>query len=133
MMKDDTKYKSVGEYFMILPDHVRTKLNTLRTLIKKTCPEAEEVISYNMPAFRYHGILVYYAATKKHIGFYPANARLIELFKEELKEYETSKGTIRFPYENPLPLKLIRKIVELRMIENREKTKKTLPINLSSI
>jgi uncharacterized protein YdhG (YjbR/CyaY superfamily) len=106
---------------MILPEMVGTKLSEIRTLIKDSCPEAEEVISYNMPAFRYHGILVYYAAAKNHIGFYPANAKTIELFKEELEEYDTSKGTIRFPYNKPLPITIIKRIVEFRIAENREK------------
>jgi uncharacterized protein YdhG (YjbR/CyaY superfamily) len=80
------------------------------------------VISYNMPAFRFHGILLYFAAHKQHIGFYPGNADVVELFKSDLVNYQTSKGTIRFSVDMPLPLRVIKKIVRLRVKQNLEKS-----------
>ena len=80
-----------------------------------------EIISYNMPAFRYYGILVYYAAHKNHIGFYPANTEVLEIFKNKLSAYKTSKGTIQFPYEVDLPISLIKNIVIFRSEQNIHK------------
>jgi len=122
-MKDNSKFKTVDDYFYILPVTTKEKLQELRSIIRETCPDAVEVISYNMPAYKYHGILVYYAAQKNHIGFYPANSTLIDLFQEDLQEFETSKGTIRFPYNKPLPESLIKEILKFRMSENFEKAK----------
>jgi uncharacterized protein YdhG (YjbR/CyaY superfamily) len=118
-MKDTNKFKSVDDYFYILPESTREKLHELRTIIKETCPDATELISYNMPAFKYHGILVYYAAHKNHIGFYPANPEINTLFKDELNAYKTSKGAVQFPYDKTLPVDLIKKMVQYRMNENR--------------
>lgn len=91
---------------------------------------AEEVISYKMPAFRFKGMLVYFAAFKNHIGFYPTNSG-IEVFKDELDRYKSSKGAVQFPLDKPLPLDLIRRIVEFRVKENitKEETKRTLSKN----
>jgi len=117
------KFKTVDEYFSNVSIKGFGPLETLRNTIKEVVPEAEEVISYNMPAFKLNGILVYYAAHREHIGFYPANASLIGIFKNELSGYETSKGTIKFPLDKPLPIGLIKKIVRYRVKENLEKQK----------
>lgn len=118
------KFQTVDEYISSLPAESRGPLEKLRKAIKQAAPKAEEVISYNMPAFKYHGMLVYYAAFKSHIGFYPANASLISKeFKKELASYETSKGTIRFPLGTLIPLTLIKSIVRLRAKQNLEKAK----------
>ena len=93
----------------------------MRLIIKQTVPPAEEIISYNMPAFKFHGILLYYASHKEHIGFYPGNSKLIIQLKDELKDFETSKGTIKFQINKPLPIDLIKKIVEQRANENLER------------
>jgi len=114
-------YLTVDEYFSALPEKAKGNMIKIRTTIKEVIPEAEEIISYNMPAFRFHGILLYYAAHKAHIGFYPGNAGFIITFREELKGFATSKGTIQFPLEKELPLELIKKIAVLRAKENLEK------------
>jgi len=121
-----TKFSTVEEYFSSLPKNVKIQMQGLRNIIIEEAPQAEEVISYNMPAFKLNRILLYYAAHKEHIGLYPGNAKLIELFKDELKDYNTSKGTIQFPFDKPLPVSLIRKIVRYRVKENllKAKTKK---------
>lgn len=115
-----SKFKTVEEYLSAFPKNVRVILEQLRNTIRKAAPGAEEVISYNMPAFRQNGILVYYAAWKEHIGFYPT-ASGIAVFKKELAAYDSSKGAVQFPMDKPLPSELITKIVKFRLKENLEK------------
>ncbi|MBS3945632.1 MAG: DUF1801 domain-containing protein [Melioribacter sp.] len=117
------KFTDVEEYLSVFPEEIIELLQTLRTAIKEAAPEAEEVISYNMPAYRYHGILVYFAAYKNHIGFYPGSSLINEVFKKDLVKYKTSKGTIQFPLDQQLPIKLIQKIVRFRVMYNLDKTK----------
>jgi uncharacterized protein YdhG (YjbR/CyaY superfamily) len=117
------KFKSVDEYFSTLPQEKKKFLKELRDTIKDATPEAEELISYNMPAFKYHGILVYYMAHSNHLGFYPGNKAVNEVFKNELTAYKTSKGTIQLPFNNPIPKRLIKNIVKFRMKENLNKSK----------
>jgi uncharacterized protein YdhG (YjbR/CyaY superfamily) len=114
------KFKSVDEYFNTVPENVRPLLEKLRKTILKAAPGAEEVISYQMPALRLHGMLVFYAAWKEHIGFYPASAGM-KNFEKELTPYKRSKGTIQFPLNEPLPLDLITRIVKYRVEENKAK------------
>ena len=121
-----TKFKTVDEYLSALPSKVKKLMKDMRLAIKQSAPDAEEVISYNMPAIKLHGIVVYYAAHTKHIGFYPGNSVTNEVFKNELKKYETSKGTVKFPFEKPLPIPLIKKIVKYRVNENLLKAKAKL-------
>ena len=116
-----TIFKTIGEYISAFPPEAGYMLEKIRKIIKEVEPEAEEVISYNMPAFKFHGILVYFAAHKHHIGFYPASSKVIEFFKSDLENYETSKGTIRFPFGKPLPVRLIKKIIHYRVIGNLER------------
>jgi uncharacterized protein YdhG (YjbR/CyaY superfamily) len=80
-------------------------------------PRAEEVISYGMPGYKYHGMLVYFAAFKNHCSFFPGSSRIIKMY-DELKEYKTSKGSIQFTIDKPLPVSLVKKIVKARMREN---------------
>jgi len=115
-----TKFKSIDDYFAAFPAGTKAILKELRKTIKTAAPAAEEVISYNMPALKQNGILVYYAAYKAHIGFYPTPSA-IEAFKKELSKYESSKGAVRFPLDQPLPLSLITRIVKFRVKLNREK------------
>jgi uncharacterized protein YdhG (YjbR/CyaY superfamily) len=122
------KFKTVDEYFSAVPDEARHILEDIRSAIKQVVPGAEELISYNMPAFKFHKILVYYAAHKEHIGFYPANANAIVIFKDELKNFETSKGTIKFPLDKKLPIKLIKTIVKFRAKENQERSERKMKI-----
>ena len=121
-MKKTTPAKTIDEYLAALPDDARTTLEKLRKLIKATAPKAEEVISYQMPAFKYHGMLVFFAAFKDHSSLFPGSS-VIEAHKEELKAYETSKGTIRFPKDKPIPMALVRKLVKARMIANEKAAK----------
>ena len=118
------KFSSQDEYFSVFPETTRKLLEQIRSLIKETVPEAEETISYNMPAFRFHGILLYYAGYKGHIGFYPGDAKTLTVFEDQIKGFETSKGTIRFPLNKKLPLPLIKKIVKYRAAANLEKAKR---------
>ncbi|HYM20755.1 MAG TPA: DUF1801 domain-containing protein [Candidatus Kapabacteria bacterium] len=122
-MNASTKFKTVDEYFSTLAPKQKKLLTELRTTIRKAAPKAEEVISYNMPAIRQGGVLVYYAAYEKHIGFYPTASPIIA-FKKELAGYEVSRGTVRFPIDEPIPNALVTKIVKFRVKEVSEKTKK---------
>ncbi len=114
------RFKTIKEYFSYQTPEKRRKLEEMRQIIKKLIPDAEEIISYQMPAFRYHGRgLVYYAVWKDHIGFYPYTSKVI-LSKKELAKYEFSKGTIKFPINKPIPVALVRKVVKFRMKQNEE-------------
>jgi uncharacterized protein YdhG (YjbR/CyaY superfamily) len=117
-----TKYATVDEYLSALPSSTKALMQEVRNTIKKAAPEAEELISYNMPAFRLNGMLVWYAAYKGHIGFYPKNSG-ITAFKKELSGYKGAKGSVQFPLNKPMPLDLIRKIVSFRVQENLERPK----------
>lgn len=114
--------KTTDEYLMTLQEDERKIMQTIRDTIKKAVPQAKEVISYQMPAFKCYGVLVYYAYCKTHIGFYPTPSG-IEAFKSELAGYDCSKGTVRFPLDKPLPLKLIRDIALFRYHEDLGKGK----------
>ena len=119
-MRARLKSKTVADYFSSLPKHERSALEELRKIIKEVVPQAEEVISYNIPAFKLNGILVWYAAYENHIGLYPT-ASPIKIFKDELTGYKTSKGAIQFPIEKTIPKTLIKNIVKLRVKEDIEK------------
>ena len=114
------QFKTIDEYINTFPDDVRTILNELRQTIKEVAPEAEETINYQIPTITLHGNLVHFAAFKNHIGFYPAPSGM-EAFKKELSAYKGAKGSVQFPVDQPLPLPLIRKIVEYRVKENLER------------
>jgi uncharacterized protein YdhG (YjbR/CyaY superfamily) len=109
---------NIDRYIKPFPPAVRVKLKTVRSLIKRLAPGAEEAVKYGIPTFVLNGNLVHFAAFKDHLGFYPASSG-IAAFKNELKKYDTAKGTVRFPFDQPLPLSLIKKIVKFRINENR--------------
>ena len=111
---------TIDEYIAGFPQDIQEILNELRAVIKAASPDAEEKISYQMPAYSLNGNLVYFAAYKDHVGFYPTSSG-IEYFKEELAGFQISKGTIRFPLGKPLPLDLICHMVDFRVRENMEK------------
>jgi uncharacterized protein YdhG (YjbR/CyaY superfamily) len=116
--------KNVDEYLSAVPEPARSTLNTMRAVIRSAVPrEATETISYGMPAFKHNGVLVWLAAFKDHCSFFPT-ASVIEAFKEELKDYPTSKGTIQFPTEKPLPVALVKKLVKARVAQNEGKKKR---------
>ena len=113
-------FKTIDEYIAAFPKNIQNILEELRQVIMDSAPNAEEAISYQMPTFKLNGNLVWFAAFKKHIGFYPKPSA-IEAFRKELTDYEVSKGTIRFPLEKPIPFDLVRKIVKYRVRQNLEK------------
>jgi uncharacterized protein YdhG (YjbR/CyaY superfamily) len=116
--------KNIDEYLDDLPDKkVRIMLENLRKSIRSVAPHADEVISYSMPGFKYHGSLVYFAAFKNHCSFFPGNSSLIAKMETELKPYRTAKGTIQFTVDEPLPASLVKKIVRARIKENLERQK----------
>jgi uncharacterized protein YdhG (YjbR/CyaY superfamily) len=119
-MEPKKESKTVDEYIAAFPENVKSILQELRQVIRSAAPEAQEVISYKMPAFKLNGLLLWFAAFKNHIGFFP-KASAIEAFEKELSGYEVSKGTIRFPLDKPIPFDLVRKIVKYRLKENLSK------------
>ena len=117
--------KGVDEYLTRVPEPARSTLNRIRAVIRSAVPpETTEALSYGMPAFQYKGPLVAYAAFSNHCSFFPMNASLIEAFQDELKDFPTSKGTIRFPVDKPLPAALVKKLVKARIAENEQKKKR---------
>ena len=117
--------KNIDEYIASFPQDVQLRLKKIRNAVKKAAPLAVELISYQMPAYKYHGVLVYFAGYKNHIGFY-ATPTGHAAFKKELSVYKEGKGSVQFPHNQPLPLALISRIVKFRMMGNmeREKAKK---------
>ena len=113
-------FKDIDSYISEQAVDVRDRLEQIRQVVKTSAPKAEEVISYGMPAFKYHGMLVYFAAFKNHIGFYALPSGN-EAFQKELSAYKQGKGSIQFPLDKPIPLTLIKKIVKFRVKENIEK------------
>jgi uncharacterized protein YdhG (YjbR/CyaY superfamily) len=116
--KPGTKIKTIDDYLAALSDDKRAALEKLRKTIRSAAPKAEECISYQIPAFRLNGMLVGFGATANHCAFYPMSSSTVAAHKDELKDYETSKGTIRFQPDKPLPSALVRKLVKARIAEN---------------
>jgi uncharacterized protein YdhG (YjbR/CyaY superfamily) len=125
-----TDFKSVDEYIASQPDAVQGTLGIVRRTIRKAVPGAEEVISYNIPTYKLHGeAVLYFAGWKQHYSLYPAGGRLVAAFKDELASYKISKGTIRFPLSEPVPVKLIERIAKFRAKEGADRGKaKTVPL-----
>jgi Uncharacterized conserved protein len=115
-----TAFTSPDEYIASFTPDIQQKLQSIRSLIKELVPEATEKISYAMPAFVLHGNLVFYAAFKNHIGFYPSGSG-IQAFEHEFTGLKWSKGAVQFPLDKPIPYDLISRIVKFRAAENREK------------
>lgn len=108
-----TDFKSVDQYIASHPKDVQTVLQRVRGTIRKALPKAEEVISYQIPTYKQQGAyVVYFAGWKQHFSLYPANDHLVAAFKDELAPYKISKGTIRFPLSQPVPVKLIERIAK---------------------
>ena len=112
---------TISAYLKALPADQRAALTRVRKAILGACPDAEEVISYGMPAFKWNGMLLYMAASKSHCAVYGAISRVVAADKAFYAKYVTSKGTLRFTPEKPLPLALIRKLVKGRMAENAKR------------
>lgn len=117
-------YKSVDEYIASQPEAVQSLLELVRSTIRKAVPGAEETISYNIPAYKLHsGPILYFAGWKQHYSLYPANDRLVTALKDDLRAYKISRGTIRFPLSEPVPVKLIERIAKFREKEAAEREK----------
>jgi uncharacterized protein YdhG (YjbR/CyaY superfamily) len=115
-------FTTVDEYISLQPSSVKAGLELLRKTIKTAAPGAEEMISYQMPAYKLHGMLAFFSAAKKHYGFYPTASPILA-FREKLKPYKTSKGAVRFPLDEPIPVKLVSEMVKWKARENQEKNK----------
>lgn len=122
---DDAKQAptTIDEYIAQFPEDVQERLQTMRATIHAAAPDATEAIAYGMPTFRFNGNLVHFGAFKSHIGFYPTPNGLDE-FKERLAVYKGAKGSVQFPFDQPLPLDLVTDIVKFRLAENSQKKKK---------
>jgi uncharacterized protein YdhG (YjbR/CyaY superfamily) len=123
-----TDFKTVDEYVAAQPEAVRARLKRVRTTVRKALKGADEVISYQIPAYKLGGrVVLYFAGWKQHYSLYPAGERLVAAFKDQLASYTVTKGTIRFPFSEPVPDKLIERIAKFRAEEaaQREKSKRT--------
>jgi uncharacterized protein YdhG (YjbR/CyaY superfamily) len=120
MKKSKVAPPTVDAYIAASDSHLQKPLKQIREAIKTAAPDAEEVISYQMPAYKQNGMLVFFAGYKYHIGFYPT-ASGIENFKNVIAKYKWSKGAIQFPLDKPLPISLIKKIVKYKLKENEGK------------
>lgn len=115
--------KDTDDYLASVPEEARATLEKLRGTIKAAAPKATERISWGMPTFYYHGPLVGFAAFKSHCSFFPMGHSVIATYKDELKPYETAKGTIRFQVDKPLPVALVKKLVKARVKENEARVR----------
>jgi uncharacterized protein YdhG (YjbR/CyaY superfamily) len=116
------KPNKIDEYIYRFPEEVQKRLEQVWQTIKNAVPEAEELISYQMPAYKLNGILVWFAANKEHIGFYP-KAEAISVFKDDLLAYKCTKGTVQFPHTQPIPYDIIKMIIKARVKKNEERAK----------
>jgi uncharacterized protein YdhG (YjbR/CyaY superfamily) len=116
-----SKPNSVDEYIQIRPDQVATYLRQLRAIIKSVVPDADEVISYGLPSYKYHGMLLSFWAAKNHYALYGRTGTLTTKLQDQLAWYDISKWTIRFGYDKPIPTELISMIVQTRVQENLSK------------
>jgi uncharacterized protein YdhG (YjbR/CyaY superfamily) len=121
------EFKSVDEYIAAQPEGLRGVLKRVRGSIRNAVPDAEELISYKIPAYKLRGrSMLYFAAWKHHYSLYPATAHVVAAFKDDLAPYEISKGTIRFPLSRPVPVKLIERIARFRAKEVAERRRATI-------
>jgi uncharacterized protein YdhG (YjbR/CyaY superfamily) len=120
MDSDKVRFTTIDGYIALFPAETQKELQQVRATIQAAAPDAQEKISYQMPAFAQKGILVYFAARKDYLGFYPTSSG-ISAFKQELSGYESSKGAVRFPLDRPIPLDWSTKIVKFRLAENLKK------------
>ncbi|SDL46730.1 Uncharacterized conserved protein YdhG, YjbR/CyaY-like superfamily, DUF1801 family [Pedobacter sp. ok626] len=120
MPAEKTKFTTVEKYIDSFPENIQFLLEVIRETIKESAPDAEEVISYNIPAFKFHGMLIFYSAYKNHITISIPPSKVYEVFKAELSAYKVSKSAIQLPLNKQLPLKLIKEMTEFRLKENLE-------------
>ena len=112
--------ETVDQYIAAFPADVKKRMQQLRKTIKAGAPKADELISYQMPGYKYFGMLVYFAGYKNHIGFYPGAGGVLEFYKE-LSSFKSAKGSVQFPHDRPIPYDIISKIVKFRVKQNKEK------------
>ena len=123
--KGNAAPKTVDEYLAGVPEPARTTLSKIRAVIRSIAPaEATEVISYRIPMFKYKGMLMGFAAFSNHCSLFPGSLSAMQAFKDELRDFDTSKGTIRFPVDKPPPAALVKKLVKARIEENERKSKR---------
>jgi uncharacterized protein YdhG (YjbR/CyaY superfamily) len=115
------KFATIDEYIATFPETIQARLQEMREIIREAAPDAEEAISYQMPTFKLHSILVHFAGWQHHVGLY-ALPSAHEAFKADLAAYKHAKGSVQFPHDRPLPRALIQKMVRFRVKENIEKT-----------
>lgn len=120
-----TDYKTADDYIAAQPEAVRPLLNDVRATLRKALPKAEEVISYQLPAYKIDGIaVIFFSGWKQHWSLYPASPGIVAGLKKELADYEVEKGTIRFPLAQPVPKKLVAAIAKIRAAEAAEEAEK---------
>ena len=117
------KHESVDAYLADVPPKERAVLKEIRAAVKDVVPDAEEKISYGMPAFTHNGNLLYYAAMKNHLSLFPGSKSVVKKFATELKPFDAREGTIRFTVDKPLPITLVKKIAKMRAAENKARAK----------
>ena len=117
-MRGMPKFDSVADYLKAVPPPQRALLKKLRQTIKAAAPKATEVISYGIPGYKHHGVLVYFAAFKNHCSLFAVGKGLMKAHRKALAPFKQSKGTIQFTVEKPLPMALVRKLVKARVKEN---------------
>ena len=121
-----TPFSSIDHYHAAFPEEIEKRMTQIRNAVHKVVPKAEEVISYNIPCFKYNGWLIYYSAYPKHISLsYPYSKAFLAKFAKELKDYKVSKSAIQFPNDEPFPIKLISKMIGFRKKENEAVGKKS--------
>lgn len=116
-----SNFKDIDDYLNSQTAEVKAALQRIRSIITEVVPAAEECISYGMPAFSYHGQLVYFAAFKDHCSFFPGGGDIIDLFGEQLKDFKTSKGTIQFTIDQPIATSVLKSIINERKLQNEAK------------
>ncbi len=117
------KIKNIDDYIALQPEKFQEALEKVRQVFHKVAPKAEEAISYNMPAFKFHGMLGGFAGFKDHMSFFPWTGKTVKQFKKELEGFKTSKGTVQFTLEKPIPVPLLKKMLKARMKDLLEKEK----------
>lgn len=124
MAAEKTKFSTVEAYIAAFPENIQSRLQQIRQVIKANAPEAEELISYNIPAFKLHGMLIFYSAYTNHISISIPPSKVYEVFKNELSVYKVSKSAIQLPLNQPIPLELIGGMTKFRVKENTELAEK---------
>lgn len=119
-MAEREKFETVDEYIGTFPENIQAMLQEIRKVMKENAPDAEELISYQIPAFKYHGMLIYYSAYQKHVSVSTAPFKVFEVFEKELSPYKRSKSTVQFPLDQPVPYQLIGEMTKFRVKENKE-------------